>query len=266
MEPAQISPEDLDDLRRARGLIENPGLAARLTDLLGKPIELGVAMLPAKTVKRVHEIARAALERALTLAVATMRDKQGARPASEAWHKLAGATAGAVGGFFGLAGLSVELPVTTVIMLRSIGDVARSEGHDVDDPLVRLSCVEVFALGGTTKTDDAAETGYYAVRSALGKLVSDAASHVAQHGLGARSAPALVRLLERVGARFGLVVQEKVALEMIPAIGAVSGALVNTIFIGHFQNVARGHFILKRLESHYGYDTVRAAYEAIDRP
>jgi hypothetical protein len=257
-----LNDTELDELRRARSLIENPSLAARLTDLIGKPIEKSVALLPDKVVRTVHEIVESALERALELAVATMKDPS-ARGASERWHKLAGATSGAIGGFFGLAGLAVELPITTVIMLRSIGDIARSEGQDITDPGVRVACLEVFALGGTSTSDNAAETGYYAIRSALGKLVSDATAHIAQRGLSARGAPAIVRLLERIGSRFGLVVQEKVVLEMVPAIGAVSGALINTIFMGHFQSVARGHFIIRRLEARHGIEVVRAAYERL---
>ena len=78
-------------------------------------------------------------------------------------------------------------------------------------------------------------------------------------------APVLVRFINKIASRFGLVVQEKVALEMIPAIGAVSGALINTVFMGHFQNIARGHFVVKRLEARYGVEPVRAAYERLGR-
>ena len=38
---------------------------------------------------------------------------------------------GAAGGAFGLATLPLELPVSTVIMLRSIADIAISEGEDL---------------------------------------------------------------------------------------------------------------------------------------
>ena len=40
---------------------------------------------------------------------------------------------GAIGGAFGLASVAVELPISTTIMLRSIADIARSEGFDVRD-------------------------------------------------------------------------------------------------------------------------------------
>jgi len=259
-----LSPGQLDDLRRARDLIETPSLAARITNLLGKPIESGVKMLPDKAIATINSVVKSALDRAQGVALATMADS-GPRVSSDRWHKLATATSGAIGGFFGLGGLAVELPITTVIMLRSIGDVARSEGNNLADPEVRMACLEVFALGGPESSDDGAETGYYAVRAGLGKLVSDAAQHVAQHGMASRGAPALIKLIERIASRFGLVVQEKVALEMIPAIGAVTGALINALFMSHFQNVARGHFIVRRLEAEHGLDAVKAAYERLGR-
>jgi len=46
-------------------------------------------------------------------------------------HKMFVATSGAVGGAFGLPALTVELPVSTITMLRSIADIARSEGEKI---------------------------------------------------------------------------------------------------------------------------------------
>jgi hypothetical protein len=43
----------------------------------------------------------------------------------------------------------------------------------------------------------------------------------------------------------------------------VAGAAVNLAFIEHFQNVARGHFTIRRLERAYGIEAVRSAYEQI---
>ena len=60
-------------------------------------------------------------------------------------------TSGGIGGVFGLAALPIELPVSTAIMLRSIADIARSEGHDISQVKTKLECLEVFALGGKPK-------------------------------------------------------------------------------------------------------------------
>ena len=59
--------------------------------------------------------------------------------------------------------------------------IARSEGEDIATLRARLACLEVFALGGKSDTDDGAETGYFAVRAVLAKAVSDAAKHIAAY-------------------------------------------------------------------------------------
>jgi len=48
--------------------------------------------------------------------------------------------------------------------------------------------------------------------------------------------------------------------QAIPVIGAVGGGLVNTIFISHFQDMARGHFAIRGLERKYGEEIVKDAY------
>ena len=58
-------------------------------------------------------------------------------------------------------------------------------------------------------------------------------------------------------------VTEKAAAQAIPAIVAAGGAIVNTIFIDHFQDMARGHFIVRRLERKYGAEIVEETYKKI---
>ena len=45
---------------------------------------------------------------------------------------------------------------------------------------------------------------------------------------------------------------QKVAAQTLPVVGALGGAAVNYAFIEHFQEVARGHFTVRRLERVYG--------------
>jgi len=159
--------------------------------------------------------------------------------------------------------LAVELPVSTTIMMRSIADVARSEGADLADRQTQLECVMVLALGGESKADDAAEVGYFAVREAMTRAVSSAASHLARHGLAKEGAPALIRLITLIAERYSVNVTEKAAAQMVPLIGAVGGATINTIFIDHFQSVAHGHFAVRRLERKYGEAAVREKYREL---
>ena len=254
-----ISRPDLDTLRNAKRLLENPSLAAKITNYIGMPIEKAFHMLPSRWSDTVNQVTRVSLEKALDFAVRTIDD--GASPkSSNKIHKMIVAVTGAAGGAFGLAALAVELPISTTVMLRSIADVARSEGEQIKLPEAKLACLEVFALGGHSKKDDSTETGYLAVRAALSRTVSDAAQYISQHGLTHQGAPAVVRFVAEVASRFGITVSEKVAAQAVPVLGAAGGALINTIFIDHFQDIARGHFIVRRLERKYGADLVKEEY------
>jgi hypothetical protein len=62
-----------------------------------------------------------------------------------------------------------------------------------------------------------------------------------------------------------MVVTQKVAAQALPVIGALGGAAVNYAFMEHFQDVARGHFTVRRLERTYGKEFVRSEYERINR-
>jgi hypothetical protein len=72
-------------------------------------------------------------------------------------------------------GLPVELPLSTTVMLRSIADIARSEGEDLSDIDAKLACISVFALGARPTRDDNAEIGYFTVRAALAEALPRAA-------------------------------------------------------------------------------------------
>lgn len=257
----------LEELEKARRLLENPSLAARITDMIGAPLERSLKMIPARWTSSIDKAVGLSLEKALSLAVLSLHRKtsEGVRNRSrfDRWAVIA---TGAGGGAMGLPGLMVELPISTAMMLRSIADIARSQGEDLDEIEARLSCLEVFALGGRSKADDASETGYFAVRSLLANSVTEAAKHLAQRGLSQKGAPVMVRFLSNISSRFGIVVSEKVAAMAVPAVGAAGGALVNGAFITHFQKIAEGHFTIRKLERIYGPQVVRDVYEGRIEP
>ena len=255
-----LSHEDQEALRYAKALLENPGLAAKITGLIGMPIEKALQLLPGKWAQVVNEATRKSLETALQAALLTIDDK----PQANSWeflHKLAVVATGAGGGALGLLGLPFELPLSTTIMLRSIADIARSEGERLRTPDAKLACLEVFALGGPSKSDDASESTYFLMRAALAKSVTEAAGYIAQRGLVEEGAPAIVRLITQLATRFGVNVSEKVAAQAVPVIGAAGGVVINVLFIDHFQEMARGHFIVRRLERTYDPQLVRTEYE-----
>jgi len=257
-----MTQEDLILLQQAKRALENPGLAARITSVIGRPIEQGMKLLPEAWSEQVASITNKALESALKAALVTLH-KQPRTRSSNLWHKVAVTATGAGGGAFGLAALAVELPVSTTIILRSIADIARSENEDLRLPLTKFACLEVFALGGRTSKDNAAESGYFIVRVALAKAVSEAAQFIAERGIAQEGAPVIARLITLIAGRFGIVVSEKFAAQSIPVVGALGGALINLAFIDYFQTIARGHFVVRRLERVYGAEVVRSAYEGL---
>ena len=242
----QLSDSDLQDLARAKRLLEHPGLAARIAALAGKPIERTIAALPGKVSSVIDEISRRAIGKALDMALLTM-DAGKPGPASDWWHKFAVGASGAAGGALGMAGLAVELPISTTIMLRSIADIARSQGEDLTRPEARLECLHVLALGGSSQDDDATDAGYFASRAARG------------------SAPVLVKLISEIASRFSIAVSEKALAQAVPVIGALGGGAINALFIDHFQDMGRGHFTVRRLERKYGREAVEDAYRGLAR-
>jgi len=258
-----LDPASLDELRVARQLLETPGLAAQLANAVGAPLEYVISRrLPASATRLVNALVRSALQQSLRAAVSTL-DKHGAAAPRPRTHTLAAAASGAVGGAFGLAGLAVELPVTTTLILRSIAEIARAQGERLDDPATTLACFEVLTMGGRASADDGAESGYFAARAVLAQQVAAATEYVAVHGLVGKGGPLIVQLLSAVSSRFSVNVSQKLALQAVPLVGAVTGATLNTLFMRHFQAMARGHFIVRRLERRYGAEVVARAYRAL---
>ena len=260
--PARLTPQEIGDLRQAVACLEGASFAQRLTDAVGRPIGLLGRTLPQPARQVIAQVSETALRRALRLALRTLDLNAPAKSANRA-HKLALAASGAVGGALGLAALPVELPISTTILLRSIAEIAREEGEDLSAPEAALACVEVFALGGQAAGESAFESGYFAVRAALAKAVSDSARFGAAEGVAALPAPVVARLISQVAARFGIVVSEKLAAQAAPVLGAIGGAAVNAAFADHFQTLARGHFIVRRLERRHGASLIAFEYQRL---
>lgn len=258
-----MSAEDLAALASAVQALERTSFAGRLTSMFGKQIEAAGKLVPARVSNMVSKAAGAALRRALDVALRSLG--RTARRDGRMLHRTLAAASGALGGALGLAGLPVELPLSTTVMLRGIADIARSEGENLEDPEAALACLQVFALGGHSGTENVLEGGYFALRGALAKTVSEAARYLAKKAVVDEAAPVLLRLTSQIAARFGLVVSQKVAAQAVPIIGAAGGAAINLAFMEHFQILAKGHFTVRRLERTYGSELVRREYERVIR-
>lgn len=255
-----LSASDYADLETARAKLETQSFAMKVASKMGVPVEAVLHRLPVSAHSAIKVTVDKLLEQCLHLAVHAPGEKsQGA--IHKRSHLAAAAFTGAVGGFFGLPGLVVELPVTTTVMLHSIVEIARNQGEDLRNPESGLACLEVLALGPHGIPREASESAYYATRAALTQVTRDAVSYLTQKGLAKESAPALLSFLGRIASGFGVEVSEKLAAQIVPIAGAVGGLALNVLFTQHFQSLAEGHFAIRRLERKYGSGAVRGHYE-----
>ncbi len=241
-----MDPEDQMILRQAKASMENIGWAMEGLNSLGNVLEKQVANLTPAQQERVKQISYSVLSQVVRANLATMKTEKPSRPRNGMFQTLA-TLSGAIGGAFGFAAFAADLALTTKLMMRSIMDIARSEGEDLSELDTQLACLQVFALGGKSKHDDSLDTGYFALRVAIRSSV---------RGTG----QPLVKAVSAVAARFSTQAAEKFVAQAVPVIGAAGGAAINMAFISHFQNMARAHFAIRRLERKYGPEVVEAAY------
>ena len=244
-------------IKEAALFLEHPSFLVRATNILGKPIESALNRLPEKAKIKIAKVSSASLSKAL--AYATQSISRGGT-ASDTGHMLLTGASGAIGGFFGLAALPFELPLTTVMMLRSIAAIADEFGFDLDDPYVQMDCLSVFSMGSPSPDDDSLNSSYFASRVAMARFIDEAAQFLAKKTAKDISHPVLMRFVAAVASRFEIVLTEKAAAQSIPIVGAVTGAILNSSFTSHFNSVARYHFGLKALEKRYGSELIRSEY------
>lgn len=258
MEHQTLSEREIEFIKLAAAFLETPGFLIQAANALGKPLELMQKKLPRPVQIALSRATERALYKTLDISIATLAESppspQLRQPLWEGQkHTLAAATAGALGGFFGAATLALELPLTTGIIFRSIANIARDFGEDLQDPAVRMECLQIFAMGSPeTSADDALNSSYFTQRLAFAAYLGN----LAEKG----SASLMSRLITRIASRYELVVTEKVLVEALPILGAVGGAVINSAFTNYFNQTSYYHFGLRRLERKYGTDVIRKIY------
>jgi hypothetical protein len=261
--PPRMTRAELAELAGAVRALEGETFAMRLMRVFGGQMRAIGRTLPASARKTIALATDTALKAALRVALRSLKATAGSKPRNR-WHQAAAAATGAVGGAFGIAATAVELPISTTILLRSIAEIARENGEDMTSPETALACLNVLGFGGERPEGrDIRRSIYYATRDQLSGGLADVNFMLLKQGLAAELSPMLVPYLSRLAARFGVVVGEKLAAQAIPVVGAVGGAAVNAAFARHFQAMARGHFLIRRLERLHGAETVRFEYERL---
>lgn len=262
-----ISAEELQQLKQAKYNLEHISFMMKLFNKIGTPLESGMKLVPQKYQNKMHNGIQKALSLAVKANLKTMKTGKTLTSSNTIYKAVAGAS-GAAGGFFGVVGFTGDLVLSTKFMMRSILDIARSQGEDIQDIETQLACLEVFALGGFTPEDDQLETSYYALRAALHTTLNKAGAYIAENGttkiaetLSKRAATPIANFINQIASRYSIQVGEKFAAQAVPVIGAAAGASINILFITHFQKMAAAHFFLRKLERKHGKEYIRKVYE-----
>ena len=268
-----ISNQDVAAIQHAKVSMENIGWLMESLNKIGDTLETGIEKIPKKQQQWLQNAVENTLRVVVKSNLATMQKGAAFKKPSNKTYKALVTTSGATSGFFGsTTGLGTvvfasELTISTKFMMRSIIDIARSQGEDINSIDTQLACLQVFTLGGNSKHDDGLETSYYTTRIALSSSVKGASNYIAQNGttkiiesLLKTSSNPIMRLIGTVASRFSVQVSEKFIAQSIPVVGAIGGGSLNFLFLNHFQNVAKAHFTIRKLERKYSEDLVREAY------
>lgn len=278
-----LSAEERAFIRSAAKFFEEPDTFTRMLGKAGAMAEHTLERLPKRMQAFTLRISHRAIQECLHWALKSVPEKSSAKRDRRAhfsqataasqtngfWHTCATGVTGGVSGFFGVATLLVELPVTTTLMMRSIAAIASDFGFDLRDPQTTLDCLFIFTLGGPDASDDGMNTSYLGSRMAFAGLMREAGAVLGAQGarqilnsLEKETAPIIVKLISEVATQFGERVSKKLLAQMTPVIGALGGAALNIAFSNYFSQAARFHFGLKRLEISHGEAIVKKAYQA----
>ncbi len=271
-----ITPEDLEALKQAKSNMLNISWAMRNVNKIGDTVETGMTFIPEKIVDKIQSLTQKALLKIIKANLFTIQKNKTFKKPSKVTYKSIVTGSGALSGFFGAttgfgtAIFASELTITTKFLMRTIMDIARSEGEDIYTLEGQMACLEVFALGGDSKDDDGLETSYYTTRIAINSALNNVSAAGLKVGLetlvkGASTlgSGALSNFVSKIATRLSLLISEKFLAQALPIVGAIGGGSLNYVFVDHFQKMATAHFTIKRLERNYGEAIVKLAYENI---
>jgi len=271
-----ISPDDLEVIKSAKHAMENLGWAIKGVNKVGNTLESGSKYIPNWALSFIQKSTEKILLGILKANLLTISKNKKFKKPSKKTYKAIVTGSGIVGGLLGsTTGIGTvvfvsEMTITTKFLMRTILDIARSEGEDIYSLEGQMQCLEVFAIGGQSKDDDGVETSYYVTRAALSaSLKSVTASRIkyaintAAKGVSAMGSNAVTKFITQIAARFSVLFTEKFVAQAIPIAGAIGGGTINLVFVNHFQKMATAHFTLRRLERKYGQDMVMNTYNEI---
>jgi hypothetical protein len=274
--PISISQEDKDALVVAKSSMHNLSWAIRNVNKVGNTVETGVKFVPEKILLKVQKITESVLLKIVKANLLTIQKHKTFKKPSKNTYKGIVTGTGAISGFFGAStgfGTAIfasEVTLTTKFLMRTIMDIARSEGEDIYTLEGQMACLQVFALGGGSKNDDDLEASYYTTRLALNSAINNVSSTGIKitldslaKGAGILGSNAIGNFLSKIATRLSLLISEKFLAQAVPVIGAIGGGGLNYVFVDHFQKMATAHFTIRRLERKYGEAEIKSIFQSI---
>ncbi len=271
-----ITPEDLNTLKQAKHDMQNISWAIRGVNKIGNTVETGIKHVPEKVLVKVQSITQNVLLKIIKANLLTIQKNKTFKKPSKNTYKSIVTGTGALSGFFGAttgfgtAIFASEVTLTTKFLMRTIMDIARSEGEDIYTLEGQMACLEVFALGGDSTADDGMEMSYYTTRIALNSVLKNMTAAGTKVGIdslikGASAAGSGVMgsFISKIASRLSLLISEKFLAQALPIVGAIGGGSLNYVFVTHFQKMATAHFTVRRLERKYGDEVVKVAYQNV---
>ena len=229
-----ISPtlgEELDKLVEINSKAAGPVMKA--LNFVGGQAESQLAQLPQEASKIVNDVTERALYLLANAAHKTAGANGGLLKGVSPPYKVMAIALGAVGGAGGVVTAAIEIPATVTLLLRSIEDAAAENGLDTTKEDCRKECIQVFAAGGPLEEDDGSNTAFLATRIAVRGTSMNA-------------------LVASVAPRLTTVLSQKLGAQLVPVLGAATGATINLVYTRYYQDMARVHFGLMRLAKEHG--------------
>lgn len=212
------------------------GWMMKLVNMAAGKLESGLTALPASAQAQINDVTKLALRTSYEAAAKTIPPVGASgvigrtlgKLSGEVAHKTAAIATGAVGGIGGVGTTMVEIPVTVSLIFRSVQNIAAEYGEDPTSLDVKLECIKVFGNGAISDDADDMDVGFIGAKIGL-------------------TGGAAEKLIAAVAPKFAAMMSNKLAAQMVPVLGAVTGAGINYTFINYYQQMAHIRFGLRKI-------------------
>ena len=113
----QIPDEDIAILRKAKKELTSVSFAMKALNTIGTPIEKGITLVPQKYQSKITDTVKKALELSVKANLKTFKNNKVEPRASNRMYKVVATGTGFVGGFFGIAGFTADILLSTKFLI-----------------------------------------------------------------------------------------------------------------------------------------------------